>query len=569
MTNISPVGLVTPDFIREMNENFASLDAAQVATLAALKSTPTAAPAIVSVGYKTTPGDGWGGLFALDSSDTTTAGDDALVVVDNSGRRWKRVYSGPVSTKWFGAKGDGVTDDASAINAAIQAARTRGTDTVCLDPGAVYYVASTIELSGAHLDGGNLMPGNPTEGTRILGAPALTPVFTIGTLLSNQTSFVRNLTVTRSGTSPDSASIGIKVLDGYNINFENVESDNHGVCWYFTGHPPGGLSIRLDNCYSARAVDAHIWNDTFPELYWMGGRIGQNGAGDYVANTYVRMSGGVGATAGGPNTVKFTNVQFNQGSNGPGHFWEFVDLNSPYIPGIDASVFNLTDCHIEGLSGPVFYSDSSWNAVSRLTINNCTFNCPTLPMWDLNAATQPATWTLSGNNYFTSTFTLAPTDPFTSVSIVGGYVLGTMSLTGVSGSTLSIANLAHGGDFTLAGTWSGFNSFGETFAAGAFINNASGVVLYQGAQYSQRIQPQYSATLDGAGNALIAHGLGASAVTKSVAVFGSFKTSGGAWSPLVANYIDNTNVSVSGGAAGIGRPAWVEIIVNAAAHTGW
>jgi hypothetical protein len=568
MTITAPVNSVTPAFIDELNDNFAALDAAQVFNLAALKATEYA-PAVVSVGYKTTPGDGWGGMFAYDASDTTTAGDDALVVVDATGRRWKRVYNGPVNAKWFGAKGDGVTNDASAINAAIQSAVASGKDTVILDAGAVYYVASTIELSGVHLDGGNLIPGNPTEGTRILGAPALTPVVTIGSLLSNQTSFLRNLTVTRSGTSPDSASIGIKVLDGYNINFENVESDNHGVCWYFTGHPPGGLSIRLDNCYSARAVDAHIWNDTFPELYWMGGRIGQNGAGDYAANTYVRMSGGVGATAGGPNTVKFTNVQFNQGSNAPSHFWEFVDLNSPYVPGIDATVFNLTDCHIEGVSGSIFYSDATWNIVDRLTINGCVINTPTVPMWALNAATQPARWSLSGNNYFTSTFTLAPTDPFTSVSIVGGYLSGTMSLTGVSGSTLSIANLAHGANFTLAGTWSGFNSFGETFAAGAFINNASGTVLYQGAQYSQRIQPQYSATLDGAGNALIAHGLGASAVATAVVVFGSFKTGGGAWNPLVTNYIDATNVSVSGGAAGIGRPAWVEIIVNAAAHTGW
>lgn len=79
--------------------------------------------AIVS-GYSA-PGDGGGGVFWW---DITGGADDAGTIIvpgasdaGTNGPCWRRTYSGALNVRWFGAKGDGATDDTAALMAAVAA----------------------------------------------------------------------------------------------------------------------------------------------------------------------------------------------------------------------------------------------------------------------------------------------------------------------------------------------------------------------------------------------------------------------------------------------------------------
>lgn len=78
-----------------------------------------------------TPGDGGGGTFYWNASDTRP--DDGGTIFKSqtiATGRWNRVYSGALNPRWFGAKGDwnglSGTDDTAAIVAAIAAAGSGG-----------------------------------------------------------------------------------------------------------------------------------------------------------------------------------------------------------------------------------------------------------------------------------------------------------------------------------------------------------------------------------------------------------------------------------------------------------
>ncbi|MDF2652597.1 MAG: hypothetical protein K0Q73_8402 [Paenibacillus sp.] len=61
------------------------------------------------------------GPFYYDAADVTTADNLGTVLVSTSGARFKRIYNKIVHVNWFGAKGDGTTDDTLAVRNTLNA----------------------------------------------------------------------------------------------------------------------------------------------------------------------------------------------------------------------------------------------------------------------------------------------------------------------------------------------------------------------------------------------------------------------------------------------------------------
>lgn len=102
---------------------------------------------------RTTAGDGGGGVFRWASGDqsanVTADPQSGIYVAPNTdltgaGGAWVRQYSWAVDVKWFGAKGDGGTDDTAIIQSAIGFCTTNGKTLIV--PGGPYLI-TTIQVT--------------------------------------------------------------------------------------------------------------------------------------------------------------------------------------------------------------------------------------------------------------------------------------------------------------------------------------------------------------------------------------------------------------------------------------
>ena len=81
--------------------------------------------------------EGISGLFRVVTSGTDNGG---TLIVATDGRKWQRVYHGGLDVKWFGAVGNGVTDDTVPIQTAIDTCYS-------LNAGEVYFPIGTYAVT--------------------------------------------------------------------------------------------------------------------------------------------------------------------------------------------------------------------------------------------------------------------------------------------------------------------------------------------------------------------------------------------------------------------------------------
>jgi len=113
-----------------------------VETIAELTALPDGAASYVDVGGYLADGDGGGGRFYWDST-STTADDNGIVKAPDSAPgtgRWIRLYDDTFNVKWFGAVGDGSTDDTTEFNNAMTSAANFGVQTIDLGSDDTYLI---------------------------------------------------------------------------------------------------------------------------------------------------------------------------------------------------------------------------------------------------------------------------------------------------------------------------------------------------------------------------------------------------------------------------------------------
>jgi hypothetical protein len=126
--------------------------------------------------------DGGGGAYQYDPDDASSLDNGVTVIVATDGARWKLQYHNVLSLEQGGAKGDGTTDDTTAIQNLMNAVSALGGGTVYARKS--YYTASGFivqsnvsligprENPGAETSGGTGVSYDGTEGVFFLGAGA-------------------------------------------------------------------------------------------------------------------------------------------------------------------------------------------------------------------------------------------------------------------------------------------------------------------------------------------------------------------------------------------------------------
>lgn len=122
-----------------------SIATQSIADYTALRAYAGSAKQLNVTGYLVTAApSGIAGLFTRDDADVASADNGGTIIVAANGKRWKRVYDGAVSLKWF-AKGDGATNDSVAVQAAVTFCA--GNDKQLFVPSGTYRITATISAT--------------------------------------------------------------------------------------------------------------------------------------------------------------------------------------------------------------------------------------------------------------------------------------------------------------------------------------------------------------------------------------------------------------------------------------
>lgn len=205
-------------------------------------------------------GDNGGGQYWWDSASTATH-DGGLVIAPTgvATGRWKRIFDGDVNVRWFGAKGDGSTDDTAAFLAAI------ATGYGVFVPDGTYITTGVLTMTS----GGQMMYGSGCGGggTIVKASTGWTVSATDSALLvmgyRSSTSVV-SAQCLRNIRMDCNAVDGLSALEIYGLrdgsSFENIYVvNNKNAPGIITGMAGGGDGVASGKmCEGVQFLNCHV-----------------------------------------------------------------------------------------------------------------------------------------------------------------------------------------------------------------------------------------------------------------------------------------------------------------------
>lgn len=376
-----------------------------------------------------------------------------------------------------GAKCDGTTNDAAAINAALSS----GARTVVGPDNAVCRAGATIVVPG----GVTLRSNNTASMGNNAGVPG---GFTIKCDLAvnpcvrldgdNNQSALVNVGVDRAAGTIPAGTVGVQLYGGMYTVLENVGVYRNAISIqeYDRGSFYGLFAI-FNRVLTCMATDTHLEINGWRETRINQSRFGCNGNYDVANNNYVRITGGHGD---GPNTVHIVNSQFNQGSAAlVDCFMHWQNLGG----GTDGptSGWNIESVHVEQASS-AFCTDATVVHLNGLQVSNSKFFggfTPDASFFRLNPGTNPSSMNLTGNQIIAwGDLTIAPSAQFSGMIWTGNEIITTgsgINLTGV-GSSQALLYANRWQTMHLAGNWGGLGVYGT---GGVNSNTATGFFIVE------------------------------------------------------------------------------------------
>lgn len=276
--------------------------------------------------YVTDPGQE--GHFYYDAADNGSPDNTGTVLVGATGARFKRIVQGEVNVRWFGAKGNGQTDDTAAIQASLD------TGLGVYVPDGSYKISSTLIMRTP----GQMLFGASKQRATIFNDTSAARLLSVGDPAINQNGMAPYCCIKDIGFAGNPSTIA-------GITLYGKQSAN--ATWKDASKNVTLSNLVINNVGGGTALEVFTWSNTITGLtLYTGNKVGIVTMWESNANNWSHLYitgceqesiivGGEGITRGN----YFTSVVVQQ-SGGPAGVIDIRQAENVMLQGIYSEANN-------------------------------------------------------------------------------------------------------------------------------------------------------------------------------------------------------------------------------------